>query len=101
MSNIIDAKYVSIWDDGATEVWSDVEVDFDEMAITGWDEDSKTYVGYAPADDGELDVLDEEKVIIEDGTEYTAMSSDEYENFGRDDEESYDAYGNGIIVYNV
>lgn len=56
MSNIIDAKYVSIWDDGATEVWSDVEVDLDEMAITGWDEDSKTYVGYAPADDGELDI---------------------------------------------
>lgn len=94
-------KYISIWDSGATEVHTDVVIDFDKMGIVEWDEDSKTYYGDEPSDDGDLEVLEEEKVITAMGMEFTAMSSDEYENFGRADEEYYDKYGNGIIVYNV
>lgn len=99
--NIIDAEYISIWNDGATEVHSFVKVDLDEMCIVEWDEDSKTYEGYEPEDDGELEHLDEEKVVTAMGMEFTAMSSDDYESFGRDDEAAYDDYGNGIIVYNA
>lgn len=47
----------------------------------------------------ELDVLEEEKVVTEIGMEFTAMSRDEYEDFGHSDEPYYDKYGNGIIVY--
>lgn len=95
----VNAKYISIWDDGNTEVSTDVIIDFDEMAIVGWDYSTKTYEGYVPDDDGELDVLEEEKVVTEIGMEFTAMSRDEYEDFGHSDEPYYDKYGNGIIVY--
>lgn len=95
------AKYISIWNDGETEVHTDVVVDFDDMCVIGWDEESKEYVGVVPVDDGALEALVEEKIISAFGYEFTAMSSDEYENFGRDDESYYDKYGNGIIVYNV
>lgn len=47
----VNAKYISIWDDGNTEVSTDVIIDFDEMAIVGWDYSTKTYEGYVPADD--------------------------------------------------
>lgn len=99
MSNEVEAKYVSIWNDGDTQVITDVIVDFDEFKVIGWDYDSKTYEGYVPEDDGELENLDEEKIITPFGMEYTAMSEDEYEDFGRDDEDYYDKYGNGIVVY--
>lgn len=97
----VNAKYISIWDGGNTVVSTDVVVDFDVMGIVEWHDDTKTYDGHVPADDGELDVLEEEKIVTEIGMEFTAMSSDEYENFGRDDEAYYDRYGNGIIVYNA
>lgn len=94
MSNLVDAKYVSIWDDGRTEVWSDVVVDFDEMRIVEWND--KWYEGEQPVDDGDLDHLDEEKVITPFGIEYTAVSEEYDGNL-----EDCDNYGNGAIVYSA
>lgn len=106
MANLVKAKYESIWDDGETAVVTDVLVDFDSMTIVEWYDDTKEYVGYEPEDDGELEYLDEERVVTPFGL-YSVMPSDSYNELltGYESEEEFveinDAYGNGIITYDL
>lgn len=99
--SIIEAEYISTWDDGATEVHSTVQVDMDEMEIIEFGD--RWYVGYEPMDDSELEVLDSEIVYVEDeDKEYTALPVDTYSQAEADgDLDSYDECGNGIIVYDA
>ena len=92
--------FVSVWDDGAFAIESPCEVDLRKMEVIemfedrmAWDED-----GNAVYDENEIDVLintvehlDEEYVLLDDGTRYTAARED--------DDEAEDYYGNGIIYY--
>lgn len=80
----VDATFVSVWD-GGDEVACECVVDLDEMCVVSLGR----YLCGSPDDD--VDVLDEQYVVLCDGTRYTAASAD--------DTDAYDEYGNGIVRY--
>ena len=80
----VDATFVSVWD-GGDEVSCECVVDLDEMRVVSLGR----YLCGSP--DADVDVLDEQYVVLADGTRYTAASTG--------DTDTYDEYGNGIMRY--
>lgn len=90
--------YVSIWNNGESIIETEVLVDLEAMEIV-------EFVGVPDPQGAKVvpemgDEWTEQKVVLEDGTEYTAMSAAAFAELDDDEiDDQYDWYGNGVIVY--